>query len=95
MGHIAVDNASKYFAANPKECLNLPILKCARPLPKGACGIHLEKPLHDDKNGALTYGLWTCVTKNVKYIDKENSNSWVCKLAKDSSELPRQMYRYL
>eukprot|EP00978_Attheya_sp_CCMP212_P015691 scaffold40512_cov59-Attheya_sp.AAC.5 len=95
MGHIAVDNASKYFAANPKECLKLPILKCARPLRKGACGIYLEKPLRDGGNDALTYGLWTCVTKNVKCIDKENSNSWVCKLAKENAELPRQMYRYL
>ena len=81
---IASDNYEKMFMIfDPHN----PAKNIARPLPKGSLGIELEKPLHDDKNGLESFGVWRCLADDpnnkVNLIFKTTRLSWSIQSSKN------------
>ena len=74
---IASDNYKKTLMMI--DPLNPAMFVC-RPLPKGSLGVELQKPLHDDKNGLETFGVWRCLADDpnnkVNLIFQTTNLSW-------------------
>ena len=81
---IACDNYKKTFE---KYDPHNPAKNVARPLPKGSLGIELEKPLHDDKNGLESLGVWRCLDDDpqnkVNLIFKTTNLCWSIRSSKE------------
>ena len=71
MGAFDVDNYRQWAHAKWAHAhgvgpgkLGCPFLGCgSRILPKGACGIATNKPMHDDDNGVISLSCWTSMTE--------------------------------
>ena len=55
-----LEEANKRYRARTNA--NLPWATLARVFPKGSVGTRLTRDLHDDGNGAISPGVWTCLT---------------------------------
>ncbi len=62
-GLIQMENEQKMF---DKYLPGHPQRSVSRVLPKGSLGIQQEKPLHDDCNGIISHGVWSCLQSDEK-----------------------------
>lgn len=74
---IAADNVRKSFATHAPNHVSRFF---HRPLPKGSLGCQLSKPMHDDKNGVESMGVWRCLREDlvnpVELVFKTTELSW-------------------